>query len=70
MTERVWIVQDDEAPDYRVLGVFETEAEASDFVREVSDRFPAGVIYASFPLGFRYDRRPGFVSFGPRHTIE
>jgi len=61
----VWIVLHDESPHNTVLGVFATEPEASRFADEVESRFPQGVIWTRFAVGYRYDRGPGHVEFGP-----
>lgn len=55
MGQTVWIVCQDETPHNTVLGVFETEAEASSFADDVQDRFPNGVIYFSWVVGSSYD---------------
>ncbi|WP_258062034.1 hypothetical protein [Rathayibacter tritici] len=64
----VWVVQHDESPNNTILGVFASEAEAATFAEEVQHRFPKGVIYAKFTLGYRYDSGPGYVTFGPDDT--
>ncbi|KZC96293.1 hypothetical protein AWH51_03665 [Clavibacter tessellarius] len=55
----------DESPHNTVLGVFAREPEASQFADEVEARFPQGVIYTRFRVGYRYDPGPGHVEFGP-----
>jgi hypothetical protein len=56
MAQTIWIACQDETPNNTVLGVFETEAEASGFADEIRDRFPNGVIYFSWVVGTRYDQ--------------
>jgi hypothetical protein len=51
----VWIVQQDETPDNTILGVFESEADARDYVEEIHHQFTKGVFYSSFPIGYRFD---------------
>ncbi|WP_141692788.1 hypothetical protein [Leifsonia xyli] len=58
----VWIICQDESPHNTVLGVFANEAQASQFAEEVRSEFANGVIYSSFPIGFRYDRGSGHVA--------
>lgn len=55
MSQTVWIVCQDETPHNTVLGVFETEAEASNLADQVQDRFANGAIYFSWLVGTRYD---------------
>lgn len=62
-SDAVWIVRHDESLVNSVLGVFLTEREASDFADEVEGRFENGVIYSRYPVGYRYDERPGHVTF-------
>jgi hypothetical protein len=64
--EGVWIVSHDESPHNTVLGVFTTQDEASAFADEVERRFTDGVIYSRYPVGYRYDRGSGHVTYGPR----
>ena len=63
---KIWIVQHDESPHNTILGIFETQAEATAFVDEVKDQFIDGVIYSSFDIGHRFDRGTGKVTYGPR----
>lgn len=63
--EAVWIVRHDESPHGTVLGVFATESEASAFAEEAMNEFAAGVIYSRFSLGYKFNRGPGYVTYGP-----
>lgn len=65
IVEGVWIVRQDESPYNTVLGVFATSAEAEEFADEVQDRFANGVLFSRFAIGYRYDRGPGYVTYGP-----
>ncbi|QYM75328.1 hypothetical protein [Leucobacter luti] len=53
-TAVVWIVCHDESPDNTVLGVFATGAEAEAYAGEVQHLFENGVIFTSFPIGYRH----------------
>jgi hypothetical protein len=64
MEATVWIVQHDESPHNTVLAVLATAIEAQQFAEQVTDRFPGGVIFAPFAIGYRYDegaRSAGFA---------
>lgn len=63
--DAVWIVQHDDTPHNTVLGVFSTEQEAAAFAEESKAEFQGGLIYARFPIGYRYDNTAGHVTFGP-----
>ena len=63
--EGVWIVQHDQSAYNTVLGVFATEEDAAMFAEEVGPQFPESVIYSRFALGYRFDRGPGHVTYGP-----
>ncbi|GEM_PF-1159396 len=52
----VWIVQHDETPHNTVLGVFDAQEEAASYAEEVGPLHKNGVIYAFFPLGYRFYR--------------
>lgn len=62
MAQTVWIVCQDETPDKTVLGVFETEAEASSLADDIQDQFPNGVIHFSWVVGTRYDQETRYSS--------
>jgi hypothetical protein len=63
---KIWIVQHDESAHNTVLGIFSTQAEATAFADEVKDQFINGVIYASFDIGYRFDRGTGLFTSEPR----
>lgn len=58
MPAAVWIVLQDKYPTNSVLGVFATQEEAHDFAEspEVAAEWETAVIYASFPVGYRYNQ--------------
>lgn len=53
-SEHVWIVCHDESPDNTVLGVFRTGEEAENYADEIEHMFENGVIFSSFPIGYRH----------------
>ncbi|MEW1823595.1 hypothetical protein AB0323_22760 [Arthrobacter sp. NPDC080031] len=62
----VWIVQhDEEEPFNAVLGVFASQDEAEEFAEEIKHEYARGVIYSRYEIGYRFNRGPGHVSFGP-----
>jgi len=61
----VWVVQHDQSPHNTIVGVFASEAEAAAYAEEVQHRFSDGLIYARFPIGYRYDIGPGYITFSP-----
>lgn len=61
MESSVWIVQHEESPHNTVLAVFASMEEAQSFADVVQDRFPGGVIFSSYRIGYRYDE-------GSRHS--
>lgn len=66
MGRKVWVVSHDESPHNTVLGIFETQDEASTFADEIQDRFENGVIYFSWIVGTRYDEGIHYSSYsGP-----
>ncbi len=67
-THSVWIVQHDESPHNTVLGVFGSLTEADAFAAEVRGRFPDGVIYSEYALGYRYDGGASRYERDPRST--
>ncbi|WP_104111899.1 hypothetical protein [Arthrobacter sp. N199823] len=68
MTPEEWIVQHDESAHNTVLGVFATQDEAQSFAEAVGGRFTNGVIFSSYPVGYRYDEGPGYVGLVPNST--
>ncbi|TDW28776.1 hypothetical protein [Cryobacterium psychrophilum] len=67
MVKVVWIVQHDESPHNTILGVFATQDEAQSFAEGVEE-FKDAVLYARYDIGYRCDRGPGHVTFGPGST--
>ena len=51
----VWIVQHDESPHNTILGVFGDQQSAVDFADEMGYRFPNGVIWGKYKIGYRSD---------------
>jgi hypothetical protein len=39
--------------------------EAESFSEEIKGNFSNGVSYSSFQVGYRFDRGPGHVAYGP-----
>lgn len=60
----VWIVQHDESPDNTVVGVFQTEDEASAFAAEEAANFRDGLIYSEYEIGYRYDKGTRYSRYG------
>ncbi|WP_269996642.1 DUF7336 domain-containing protein [Arthrobacter sp. B2a2-09] len=62
----VWIVQHDEEESFNaVLGVFASQDEAEEFAGKIKLEYARGVIYSRYEIGYRYNRGPGHMSFGP-----
>lgn len=62
--EHVWIVCHDENPDNTILGVFRTPEEANAYADEVHHLFENGVIFSSFPIGYRHiDERRRYSTY-------
>ncbi|WP_378144607.1 hypothetical protein ACFJGV_14050 [Cnuibacter sp. UC19_7] len=59
----VWLVQHEESG--RILGVLALAQEAHEFLEEAGRYYPAGVILYSVPVGYRFNHRTGFASYGP-----
>ena len=53
-SDHVWIVCHDESPDNTVLGVFRTGEEAEEYADQIGHLFENGVIFTSFPIGYRH----------------
>lgn len=69
-SEHVWIVCHDERPDNTVLGVFRTAEQAEDYAAEIGHMYDNGVIYSSFPIGYRHiDETHRFFTYLPPATI-
>ena len=51
----VWIVQHDESPHNTILGVFGDQQSAADYADEMGYRFPNGVIWGKYKIGYRSD---------------
>lgn len=68
-SELVWIVCHDESPDNTVLGVFRTAEEAEGYADEIEHMYDNGVIFTSFPIGYRHiDERHRFFTYVPPAT--
>lgn len=59
----VWIVMDDQTPGGRILAVCASADEVRAFADEVAPRFPGGIIYSCFEVGYRYDAGPNYYEF-------